>query len=178
MFEKYDEEFAAVLSRKLEQAIVKQKWRQAMYGAKIADEWLDHHTPTEAREEYMAKLKMVEEFGGFTTDDDDGDSDDADHRVSSETNVITSDRSRGQILRLSTSSQSIDDSVPKLYGNKRRRNSGTDKEDKINGSISQTFTSTSQIQKKLCIIPSDLQLRDPSGFEYVEEEFAASQTVT
>lgn len=65
----YSEEFAVILTRKLDALDIAQLVRRAKYGP-AADEWPIGHTPPEMKERRVAELRALEELEDRTSDED------------------------------------------------------------------------------------------------------------
>ena len=129
-----DDEFAAKLARKLNAVLTAQACRKAKYG-KTADEWPIGHTPPDVKEKRMAKLRALEEHEGAVSDNDSDDHNDGSSirgKVNWGKGPVAPDRPARpyQEYWLPTPPPSIDITVLKPHG-KKRRNSGADEGEDI-----------------------------------------------
>ncbi|KAI4265901.1 MAG: hypothetical protein L6R35_007016 [Caloplaca aegaea] len=129
VFEKaYDDEFAAVLARKLKALTIVQLARRVMY-RQAADEWPIGHTPPEVKERRRAELKALEELEGATSDEGSDGDEDNDATTDGMTGLDKGQAASGRASRreprgpcwLPTPPPSAHSPVPTPHGRKRRR---------------------------------------------------------
>ncbi|KAM3065430.1 hypothetical protein ACMFMG_011450 [Clarireedia jacksonii] len=79
VFQADDDQFAAILEKRLRILVTEQTCRTAMYGD-AADEWRIGHTPTEIKEKLEADLKAWDKFADITSDHVESDNDNSEHK--------------------------------------------------------------------------------------------------
>ena len=122
-----DNEFAAKLFRKLNAILIAQTCREVKYG-KTADEWPIGHTPPAGKEKRRAELRTLEEHeGGISDDDSDGHNDGG--GIEGKTNWGKGPARSHQEQWLPTPPLSIDITVCKPHGKKRRHSDADEGED-------------------------------------------------
>ncbi|KAL8647821.1 MAG: hypothetical protein Q9210_005333 [Variospora velana] len=137
VFEKaYDDEFAAVLARKLKALTIVQIVRRVMY-RQAADEWPIGHTPPEVKERRRAELRALEELEGAASNEGRDSDEDNDATTDGRTGSEKGQAAPGRAFRtqpqeacwLPTPPLSVHSHVPTPHGRKRRRVSTRDEEE-------------------------------------------------